>query len=252
MEISFCCPTDKLPRLIETDIRNVELPGSALAFLPIEKFNELRGILSCNGFKVASVNVLVSGITPLAEAEKLDEAKAYINNLFPRIAGIGCHTAVFGCGVFRMATADKNYVSKLKSFIRDMSDAALQHGITIALEPLNTKECNILNSSLEALSYVKEIHHPALRMLIDLYHFDLENESLQNVTECGNSIRHVHIALPKIRSMPNPTDNYDYKPFLTALKETGYNGYVSVEASSGDVADMLTANSYLNKLLREI
>ncbi len=45
---------------------------------------------------------------------------------------------------------------------------------------------------------------------------------------------HAHIDYPvgPLRKFPDPDDGFDYRPYLAALKRAGYEGLLTVEATS--------------------
>ena len=45
-------------------------------------------------------------------------------------------------------------------------------------------------------------------------------------------LRSAHIANPEGRLFPQPEDAHDYAPFFDAIKSTGYDGRISVEAGA--------------------
>ena len=115
-----------------------------------------------------------------------------------------------------------------------MAGEARKNGITIAIEPLNKKETNMLLTTDEAVSYIKELNLPNLRLLVDLYHFYCEGESLDKIREYGSYIEHIHIVEPTSRTFMRPGDAYDYKAFIQALRDVGYDGALMLEGGGED------------------
>lgn len=252
MKLSFCCGVEELSLLHRYGVRAVELSAAAIVGLSDEAFEALRKEVADLKMNVVSVNCLIGGITPLREAPDFSEAEGYLDRLFPRLQALSVPTAVFGSGGFRHAPEDRaTYLPLLDRFLKLLADKAQAHGVTIALEPLNQKECNILNTTYEGFETVKRLDHPALRLLCDLYHFDLEHESLAVLADYEGYLRHVHIALPVSRFYPTAEDGYDYRPFLDALRNAGYEGYVSVEGNRQSEEAIGLANRYLSSLLGE-
>ena len=71
-------------------------------------------------------------------------------------------------------------------------------------------------------------------MMVDYYHFAVENEDFSAVGKAGAFIRHAHAANPNGRVFPAPGDGADYRGFIHALRSAGYDGNLSVEASCAD------------------
>ncbi|WP_240762009.1 sugar phosphate isomerase/epimerase family protein [Paenibacillus thalictri] len=100
-------------------------------------------------------------------------------------------------------------------------------GVTLAIEPLNRKESNIINSVAEGVYYAKQINDPVVRVLADFYHMDEEKEPLTELREHKDWLAHIHLADTGRR---NPgSGQYDYETFSSLLKEIGYNGMISAE-----------------------
>jgi hypothetical protein len=55
--------------------------------------------------------------------------------------------------------------------------AAEPTGIIVVAEPLNRGESNVMNSAGECAKIVTAVNHPNFRLLVDSYHFWLENDS---------------------------------------------------------------------------
>ncbi|MFR8126029.1 MAG: TIM barrel protein [Acutalibacter sp.] len=86
-----------------------------------------------------------------------------------------------------------------------IAPAAAAHGITCCVEPLNRKETNILTTSGECFRLVEAVNHPNLQLLVDLYHFDLEGESLSALEGYRGRLGHCHIASAQnSRLVPQP------------------------------------------------
>jgi sugar phosphate isomerase/epimerase len=109
-------------------------------------------------------------------------------------------------------------------------------GITIVLEPLNSKESNFITTTGEALDLVRELSLDNVKLLVDYYHMRMENEKASVIEKAGKDLRHTHIASKDRRLFPKPEDAEDYGEFFTLLKTIGYNGRVSVEGYSTDLA----------------
>lgn len=184
---------------------------------------------------VPAANMLVPGslkITgPDADLEKL---RAYMTNVLRRAKQTGTKILVFGSGGARRVPDGFDRQSARKQiieFIRMSAPIAADNGVTLVAEHLNKKECNIINSLDEAMTYVKEVNHPAFQCLADSYHFWEENEPLESLQHAMPWIRHVHLADKGSRVAPGESGASDYRPFFAVLKKAGYDRMISVEAT---------------------
>lgn len=191
---------------------------------------------------VLAANCLVPGhlkITgPTADLNVLRE---YMSNVLARAAETGVKTLVFGSGGARAYPDgfDREEARRqILDFCQMSADIAARHDVTIVIEPLNRKECNIINSVGEAMTYVRELNHDNLQCLVDSYHFWLESEPLENLEKAMRWIGHVHLADKVNRTAPGesgaPAES-PYKPFFAVLKKGGYKGLISVECKAFDL-----------------
>jgi sugar phosphate isomerase/epimerase len=139
---------------------------------------------------------------------------------------------------------------QIMDFLAVAGEAAADNRIMIAIEPLNRKECNILNSVPEALSYADALGAPNVRVLADFYHIDEDGQPFSDVVDAGDGLAHVHVA-DTGRKHPG-SGEYDYDAFLGALKQIGYDARISVECIFDDLArDGESAQKFLRAKWRE-
>ena len=112
------------------------------------------------------------------------------------------------------------------------------------------KETNILTTSGECFRLVEAVNHPNLQLLVDLYHFDLEGESLSALEGYRGHLGHCHIASAQnSRLVPQPWDGQDYLPFFRALAAMGYEGRLSLEGDTrGGLPQIRSSLAYLRQL----
>ena len=231
MKLVFCSSYGEIEGFLERGINVFELAGLDVYNLSEEELKNLKERIDKKELEIYSLNGLMGNCKPLREAPDLSEAKEYLGKLFSRLQYLGIKIAVFGSGGFRRVPEENadGFDEKLKEFVYMLSDVAKKYGVTIALEPLNSKECNIFTTAKECFSYVQKINRPEFNLLIDLYHFEKENEDPRDLEGYVSVLKHVHIAHPGDRFLPQASDEYDYSEFFDCLKEIGYEGAVSIE-----------------------
>ena len=202
--------------------------------LPDERWKNLSLVKSAN-LVVPAANSLVPGSLKITgPAVDFSALKQYMTKVIDRASRVGITTLVFGSGAARNVPEgfDRNTaVKQITDFARMSAELAAAKHITIVAEPLNRGECNIINTVAEAMEYVKAIDHPYFKCLVDSYHFWLENESLENLTNAMPWIRHVHLADTQGRVAPGLSGKADYRPFFAVLKRANYNGLISFEGT---------------------
>ena len=187
----------------------------------------------------------------------IDKAKQdqYVTQAFDRAKVLGIKTIVFGSGGARKVpdgfSQDEAW-KQLVEFAKRIAPLAKKRGIVVAVEPLQKKETNIINTAAEGLKWVKAVNHPNFQLMVDFYHLSLESEDPQILIDAKRNIKHIHIANPAGRRFPLSADEFDYSKFFTALKKSGYKGGVSVEGRSDDyVTEAPKAVAFLRTAVTE-
>jgi len=153
-----------------------------------------------------------------------------------RAAIAGVDTIVFGSGGARRIPDgfDRERAwEQLIAFCRTVAPVAEENRVTIAVEPLNSAECNVINSVGEGARLVRDVDHPNIRLLVDAYHWARDNESPEGLIEGGALLAHAHIATTETHKAPG-AELCDFEPFFHALAQSGYDGRISIEASLPD------------------
>lgn len=190
------------------------------------------------------VNCFVPGDLKITgPAVNLPALRDYVTTVFERAEQAGVEVIVFGSGGARAIPdgfAREAAREQLVAFGSMLAPLARDHGVTVVVEPLNRKECNVLNSVGECAALVRDVAHPGLRLLVDAYHFLRDNDSLDDLAAHGGLLAHVHIATVANRLAPG-VEPCDFGPFFRTLARTGYDGRISIEASLPDLERNLAA-----------
>ena len=163
--------------------------------------------------------------------------KRYVVTAFERAERAGVETIVFGSGWARRvpeAYNPEDAWKQLLDFGRMTAPIAAEYGITVVVEPLNRRECNIFTSVGECAEYVRQVNLPNLRLLVDAYHWAVEKDSYQDLVDALPLIHHAHIATYESRMAPG-LEPCDFSPFFQALSDGGYAGRLSIEGKWTDI-----------------
>jgi len=111
---------------------------------------------------------------------------------------------------------------------RDAVKLAEQRGITICFEPLAPSETNFINTAAEAIRFTQQFNSAAMKIILDVKAMCSEEKPIpQIIRESWPHFAYFHA---NDRNLKGPGfGDVDFKPIAAALKEVGYEGYVSVE-----------------------
>ena len=109
-------------------------------------------------------------------------------------------------------------------------------GIIVGVEPLNRFETDMINTADQALSLVKEVNHPNIKVSLDTFHCNIEEKSIPDtIRKVGKELL-CHIqANESDRGTPG-TGNVDWIGIKQALDDIGYDKAIVIE-TFGEVSE---------------
>lgn len=120
-------------------------------------------------------------------------------------------------------------------------------GITLAIEPLNRFESDMVNTAEDAVRMVKDVGHPSLKIALDGFHMSLEERSMEEAfVTAGDLLAHVQVA-ENYRGTPG-TGQTDWASWKRGLERIGYRGAVSIESFTPDNQSLAGAVCIWKKL----
>lgn len=157
------------------------------------------------------------------------EAREFIRAIVDR-AGEFQAPAIIGSmqGRWDGAVSREHALAWLAEGLVDLGQHALQRGVPLLYEPLNRYETNLFNRVGDAAAWVRTLPTNNVRVLADLYHMNIEETDLPAaLREAGSTIGHVHFADSNRRAIG--FGHTDVAPIIAALRDIGYDGYLSAE-----------------------
>lgn len=141
---------------------------------------------------------------------------------------------------------------RLTATLRRASEQAAEHGVRLALEPLNRYETDIVHNVDEGMALVEEVGHSRLGLLLDTFHANIEEPSLDDSfrrTIAAGRLWHVHLG--DSNRLPPGQGHVDFAGIVETLRASGYQGYLSAELLARpdpDTAAMSTIE-YMRRLI---
>lgn len=112
--------------------------------------------------------------------------------------------------------------------LKRIGDEIGKKGVTVALEPINRFEIDMMNTAAQAFAMCEQVKSPSIKMMLDTFHMNIEEPDIgAGIAACGGRIFHFHVA-DSNRRHPG-AGHLDFGDILEGLAETGYAGFVSGE-----------------------
>lgn len=239
MQFGCCCPLERAEEARAAGFDYLECP---LVSLQAEEddatFAPILARYQAAPLPVRAFNIFLPGdLKVVGPAVDKARVQRYVEVALRRARQVGAEVIVFGSGMARMIPESfdrEAAIEQLVSFLQTVGAAAAANGLTIAIEPLNRKESNVINSVPEGVALAERVNHPAIRVLADFYHMDEEGESLGHISQSKRWLAHIHVA-DTGRLAPG-AGAYPYADFVAELRQAEYAGLVSVECRWNDFA----------------
>ncbi|MCL4217085.1 MAG: sugar phosphate isomerase/epimerase [Candidatus Hydrogenedentes bacterium] len=126
-----------------------------------------------------------------------------------------------------------------------------ERGVTICMEPLSTQETNFCTSADETVKLIERVDHPNFRLLLDVKAMTDEKDGRPaTIRKHAGWLEHFHA---NDANLEGPGfGEVDFAPIFQALKDAGYNKYVSVEVFKFDPGPETIAKQSLEYMKRFI
>lgn len=111
---------------------------------------------------------------------------------------------------------------------RDAVRRAEDRAVTICLEPLAPAETNFINTAAEAIGFVQQLPSPRFKIILDVKAMCSEARPVpQIIRESWPHFAYFHANDANLKGPGFGA--VDFRPIAAALREVGYDGFVSVE-----------------------
>lgn len=142
-------------------------------------------------------------------------------------SAMNCKNVVFGSPKNRNKSEDSLLNDDASDFFRQLGDYAYAHHTTLALEPNpSIYGTNFINTTEQALEYVKNINSPGFKVNLDLGTMIANEETVEIITSNLKWINHIHISEPFLNPIEKRTL---HRELIHILKAQNYQGFLSIE-----------------------
>jgi len=235
-----------------TDLPGIASAGFDAVQPTVEHLMELRD----EHFTLAKENLLTNNLIPEVCSSPLPpDARVtqrgfniyawteYLKRAVRRTAELGCKKLVWNDGRARVLPMEgdmSGIKEQVLQFLYMLCDIAGNYGITILVEPLGPRRTNFLNSMEEMKDFLPLVGKENLSSLISLRELSEIGIGLKDAGPYSHLISHVHLENPMKqegrRQAPRKDDGYDYRPFLRALHDCGYQGVITLPEEADETS----------------
>lgn len=114
--------------------------------------------------------------------------------------------------------------------IKQAARMANDHGVKLAIEPLNRFETDLINTCEQAMKLVNDVGEKNVGLHLDTFHMNIEEKNSGDaIRKAGNKLYHFH-ACENDRGSPGSGINIDWENVAKALKEINYSHDAVIES----------------------
>ncbi len=233
-----------LPTIKAAGFDGVEVP----LFNPAEfAAADIRKGLADNGLECTICSVLTGGLNMISgDASVREKTRIHMQDCVKAAAEVGAKIIAgplyspvgLMTGKRRTAEEWKWAIDCYQCIGPVLSD----YRVTIAIEPLNRFETYFLNTAADAVALCDEINHPNVGILFDTFHANIEEKDVAAAYRTvSRHLKHVHTC-ENDRGIPG-TGHVDWPGVFQALRDIGYNGWLTIESFGFSLGELSAAAS---------
>ncbi len=218
----------------------------------LEPYRQLAARCNDIGLETTSVTVCGSDANPASPDASLRQAG--LDHLKRAIDVSQALGSKLLCGPYHSAIGEfsgngptDDELQWSQETLRQAAEYAQTADVVLGVEYLNRFECYLLNSAADTARFIKQADHPHLRMMYDTFHANIEEKRVDEaIRVCADVTCHVHIS-ENDRSTPGE-GHVEWSTTFETLKETNYDGWMTVEAFGLALPDLAAATKIWRKM----
>lgn len=232
--------TDHVTEALDPVLDEIKAIGFDAVEVPIfntsdlAPFARLGDRLKSLGLSATGVTVMGPETNPISPDPKIRAAAVeHLDRVLECGQQFGCeilcgplHSAI---GVFSGTGPTETEFQHGVETLRKAAEKAEARGIKLAMEYLNRFENYFLTTTAQAVRFVRAVDHPYCKMMYDSFHAHIEEKNqAEAINSAAAETIHVHVS-ENDRGTPG-TGQVDWDSYFGGLKETGFSGYLTIEA----------------------
>lgn len=177
------------------------------------------------------------------ESEQLrDDTKDFLEKFIAIAPKLGARVMVFGSPKNRqkgeLGEPQATQVASL--FFADIGNAAQKNNTCFCIEPNPTAyACDFVVNAKEGIEFVNKVNNNGFGLHLDIAGMTLAGDNVvDSINDANKMIRHFHISAPYLEQVEDRED-VDYRGAAKALKDIGYDNFVSIEMKPGNPGENL-------------
>lgn len=200
---------------------------------------------------VVKEGIAVSGFIPaqfryptnlcIANERIRQDSIAYLKDSIETAEALGAPLVSLCPGHSLYGQSKEDAWERLKDSLRALSAFASQRGVRLVVEPADKYETDLVQTTDDVLRLLEESGLGDMGVVLDTGHAYMAGEELpQVVKRLGEALYHVHIGDnhgQRDEHLIPGQGTIDFAPFITALREVGYEGYLVAELAFGYILD---------------
>jgi sugar phosphate isomerase/epimerase len=201
-----------------------------------QRRRELREIAAANGTEILGLHWLLVKPAGLyithTDADVRKRTSEYFTQLVHLCADLGGRVMIVGSPKQRSLLPGVSREQAIEWTIdcfRPSLGACADRGVTYAFEPLGPAETNFINTAAEAIDLCRRVDHPNFKVNLDVKAMSSEPAPIPDVIRASKGyVAHVQVNDPNL--LGPGMGEVKYERIIAALREVGYDGWLSVEA----------------------
>ncbi|WP_310533328.1 sugar phosphate isomerase/epimerase family protein [Novosphingobium sp.] len=217
---------------LDARLRSAKAAGFDLAEFHLwrdKPIDALAQALTDTGMRLTGV--CVDPRRSIVDPAEREEMVTAVRETIAATAKLGKPDLIVASGFRVEGMSEEEHFANAVTALRAAANVAEEAGVTLLLEPLNTRQFAImyLVSTKLGLDLVEAVGSPNLRLLYDVWHSAVMGEDMAEVLAGRiHLVAHVQVADMDDRNEPG-TGTLDWAKIMQTLQDLGYSGAIGLE-----------------------